>query len=91
MAAMSRSSSGEATDVGIGPMQSQGSVLSWSQPSYSKLSVRNVQQIDKYVSDCWCYITCLLQRFSMTLDSVIARTLGSLLVLTRFAASPDSH
>ncbi len=50
MAAMSRSSSGEATDMGIGPMQSQGSVLSWSQPSYSKPSVRNVQQIDKYVS-----------------------------------------
>ncbi len=40
VAAMSRSSSGEATDVGIGPMQSQGSVLSWSQPSYSKLSVK---------------------------------------------------
>ncbi len=35
--------------MGIGPMQSQGNVLSWSQPSYSKLSVRNVQQIDKYM------------------------------------------
>ncbi len=83
MAAMSRSSSGEATDIGIGPLQSQGSVLSWSQPSYSKLSVK---QTDKYVS-----ALSVLQRFSMTLDSVVARTLGSLLVLTTFVASPESH
>ncbi len=50
MAAMSRSSSGEATDVGIGPVQSQGSVLSWSQPSYSKLYVKRTANIDRYVS-----------------------------------------
>ncbi len=40
VAAMSCSSSGEATEVGIGPMQSQGSMLSWSQLSYGKLSVK---------------------------------------------------
>ncbi len=51
---------------------------------YSKQSVehRNIQQIDKYVSALSVFYPCSLQRSSMTIDSAIARTIGTLLVLT---------
>ncbi len=80
------SSSGEATDVGKGPIQSQGSVLLWNQPSYSKQSVKRTTEVDKYK----CTVSVILP-LAAALDSVIARTLGSLLVLTTFVASPESH